>query len=211
MKEKVVNNCRWLKKAAICLAFFAFLTANSQAGLLYPPAIAVQPLGVGVQNGGTAVLTATATSLTKMEITWRFNGVPITNAQVANVVVPLVGTVSTLTILNVSPANQGAYSMKVENGGGEVVSQDATLLVLGNVVTGVLNTVSVLTSGTGMTTNGFQLNLIKPATSNCVVDASANLKDWTPVYTNSTSSTNISYTDIAAKNMAFRYYRVRMQ
>lgn len=211
MKEKYRVKTTWLTKAAVLLAFVGFLTANCEAGLFGPPSIVVQPLGLGVQNGGTAILTTTATSVTKMEFTWRFNGQPISNPQVANVVIPAVGTVSTLTIPNVSPSAAGAYSVKIENGGGEVTSQDATLIVLGTVVSNVLSTVSILTGGTGMTTNGFQLNLIKPATSNCVVDASVNLKDWTPVYTNSTASTNISYTDAASKTMGFRYYRVRMQ
>ena len=211
MKERFkVNTCKLLK-AAICLAFFGFLTASSRAGLLFPPTIAVQPLGLAVQKGGTAILTSTATSLTSMQITWLLNGVPIHKPQVLNIVVPLVGTVSTLTVPNVNPADAGAYSMQVTNGGGSVTSHDAVLIVLGDTVSNLLSTVSVLTSQCGLTNGGFRLNLLKPATSNCVIDASTDLRNWVPIHTNSTASTNISYLDSAATNMMFRYYRARLQ
>lgn len=200
-----------LRKAAICLAFFGFLTAKCVAGLGLPPVIAVPPLGLAVQNGGTAILTATATSLTSMQLTWLYKGQPIQNPQVVNVVVPLVGTVSTLTIPNVSPANEGAYSIQAHNGGGTVTSSDATLIVLTTTVSNVLNVVNIVTTGTGLTPNGFQLNLTKPANSNCVIEASADLRNWTAISTNSVASTNVSFLDTAATNMTFRYYRARLQ
>jgi len=211
MKERFkVNACKLLK-AAVYLAFFGILTANSRAGLLFPPNIAVQPLGLAVQNGGTAILTATATSLTSMKITWLFNGEPIQNPQVLNVVVPLVGTVSTLTVPHVSAANAGAYSMQVTNGGGMVTSHDAVLIVVADTVSNVLSTVNLVTSQCGMTNGGFRLNLLKPATSNCVIEASTDFRNWTPIHTNSTGSTNISFLDTAATNLTLRYYRARLQ
>lgn len=203
----------WVRKLAICLAFFGFLTAEETQANGLPPLITVPPVGVTVQNGGTAQMTATiGLSLTPLTVIWRLNGTNLVSPNVVNATVPLVGTtLSTLTITNCSAANAGNYSVMVENGGGTVTSGDGLLVVLGSTVSNVLSTVTILTSGTGLTQNGFQLNLLKPASSNCVVEASTNLRTWTPITTNSTTVTNFSYVDTAATNLALRYYRVRLQ
>ena len=199
----------WPKKAFICAAFVVLWTANCVAQLGGPPSIIVQPLGVSVQNGGTAVLTTTALSpLTTPTFTWMLNGKSINHGTVANVVVPLVGTVSTLTIPGVSGGDRGNYTVKVSNAAGSVTSQPAILLIVQDTVS---NVVGIVTSSLTMTTNGFHLQLLKPAQSNCVVDISTDLRNWTPVYTNTTSSTNVSYLDNGATNASFRYYRMRLQ
>ena len=92
-----------LHAVAVCLVFFGFLTAKSEAQIGTPPIIAVQPLGLSVQNGGTAILTTTAVSISTMKFTWLFNDepVPTSNTTVVNITVPLVGTVSTLTVENI--------------------------------------------------------------------------------------------------------------
>jgi hypothetical protein len=208
MKEKCRTSKRWVVKALICLAFIGFLATKCEAQLGTPPIIAVQPLGLSVQNGGTAIITTTAVSLTSMEFTWCLNGHEIKNPKVVNVVVPLVGTVSTLTVPNVSSTNQGSYTVKIENGVGEVTSKSADLIVLGNVISTTLN---ILTTGTGMTTNGFHLNLSGPAGSNYVIEATSDLQHWTPICTNNSPTGSISYTDTAATNLAFRYYRAKLQ
>jgi hypothetical protein len=198
----------WLWQTTVCFAFIGFLVPKCEAQLGTPPVIAVQPLGLSVLNGGTASISVTAVSLTSMEFTWCFNGKEISNPKVVNAVVPLVGTVSTLTITNISSTNQGNYSVKIQNGVGEVTSSNAVVVVLASTVTGVLNIVS---SGTGMTTNGFKLNLSAPSGSNCVIEASTDLKNWTPISTNTAAGGTCSYTDTAAVGMAFRYYRARLQ
>jgi len=199
-----------LPKAAICLTFFGFLTASVHAQIGTPPIIAVQPLGLAVQNGGTAILTTTAVSLTSMKFYWLFNGqpVPTTNTTVVNVVVPLVGTVSTLTVSKVSPASAGNYSVRVVNGVGSVTSSNATLIVPVSTVTNVLNIVS---AGTGMVANGFNLHLSGPAGSNYVIQASTDLKNWTSISTNAAPTGSVSYTDPTATNFPCRYYRAKLQ
>jgi hypothetical protein len=124
-----------LQKTAICLIMLGFLVAKSQAQIGVPPVIVVQPLGTTVQNGGTAVLTATAVSLTSMNFNWLFNGQPVSsaNSRVVNIVVPSVGTVSTLTVSNLIPANAGNYSVRVVNGVGSVTSSNAALSVIGGI------------------------------------------------------------------------------
>ena len=148
-------------------------------------------------------------SLTPLEIKWRLNGTNIPNAKVSNITVPILNTtLSTLTIPNASAANAGNYSVHVENGGGEINSGNGLLIVLDSVLQPVL---TILSGGSHMTNGGFNLQLIKPASSNCVIEASSDLKNWIPVYTNSAASTNISYLDTAAVNLPNRWYRARLQ
>jgi uncharacterized repeat protein (TIGR01451 family) len=209
MNPKLTVVTHWPTKALICGALVVFWTANCLAQLGGPPTILVQPLGVSVQNGGTAIFTTTALSpLTTATFTWMQNGKSLNHGTVANVVVPLVGTVSTLTIPNVSGGDHGNYTVKVSNASGSVTSQAATLVILQDAVPPV---VGIVTGSLAMKEDGFHLQLLKPAQSNCVVDISTDLRNWTPVYTNTTSSTNISYLDYAATNASFRYYRMRLQ
>jgi hypothetical protein len=211
MNPKLQVKSYWLQKACILLALLGFLSARDARAIGLPPIIAVPPLGTSVVKGGTATFTTTvAESLTPLTVTWRLNGSGsnIPHSTVSNVSVPILGTtISTLTITNVTPAVAGNYSVKVDNGGGSVTSGDALLTVIPLSATQV----SILMTGTGMTNGGFQLNLRKPAASNCVIEATADLQTWTPLYTNSSGSTNISYLDGMATNLSCRYYRARLQ
>lgn len=204
----------WPLKAALCLWFFVFWAAKCDAQLGTPPIIAVPPVGISVQNGGTGSLTATAVSLTPMQFTWNCNGHPMPHAHVLNVVVPLVGTVSTLTISNATPADGGSYNLTVSNAVGSVTSSSATLIVLGNIVPATLNILTGGaggTGGSGMTSSGFNVQLSGPAGSNYVIEASTDLKNWVPISTNAAPSGSVSYTDTAATNFPSRYYRARLQ
>lgn len=156
------------------------------------------------------MITTTAVSLTSMRFYWMFNNqsVPTSNTTVVNVNVPLVGTVSTLTINNVSPASAGGYSVRIVNGVGSTTSSNATLVVLASTVSNVVNFVS---TGIGMTTGGFKLQLSGPAGSNYVIQASTDLKNWIPISTNAAPTGTVSFTDTAATNLAFRYYRAVIQ
>jgi len=212
MQQKLKLSMTWLQKVAVCLAFFGFLSAKEVQAYGLPPLISVPPLGVSVQNGGTLTLTTTiGFSLTPLTIRWYCNGAELKNATVQNVTVPIVGTtISTLTIPNVTADNAGTYYVKVENGGGEIKSANAIVLILG-IVDIVSNTVNLLTSQCGMTNGAFHLQMQKPAGSNCVVEATSDYIHWTPIYTNSSGSTNISYLDSDAANHVTRYYRARLQ
>ena len=210
-----------LKKAALCLAFIGLLTVSAHAQLGGPPSITVQPavLSVGgiVTNGGIAVINATVTSLTSLKLTWYCNGYPVSSSSkysIANVNVPLVGTVSTLTITGVSSNDAGSYSLRATNAVGSAVSSNATLIVqnlINTVVTNVVNVVSFVSAGTSMTVNGFNIKLSGPTGSNVVIQASSDLKTWMPISTNLVSSGSVSYTDTSAKVRPLRYYRAFIQ
>lgn len=130
------------------------------------------------------------------------------HAAVLNIVVPLVGTVSTLTISNATPADAGSYTLTVSNAVGSVTSSNATLLVLGNVVPVTLD---IVTSALGMTAKGFNVQLSGPSGSNYVIEASTDLQNWAPISTNAAPSGKVSYTDTAATNFPSRFYRARLQ
>jgi hypothetical protein len=208
MQEKSQVNAGWLRKAAICLAFIGFLGAQDVRAWGPPPLVTVPPVGVSVLSGDTITLTATVgLSVTPLTIRWYLNGNEI-KTNISNATVPLVNTtLSTLTLPNASSALAGNYSVKVENGGGEVTAGPAIVLVAG-----VLDpVVGIFGSKCGFTNGGFQLQLFKPAQSNCVVDASSDFIHWTPIYTNTSGSTNFSCLDSVATNLPSRYYRARFQ
>jgi hypothetical protein len=211
MQRKLKVNLCCLQKAAVCLAFFGFVSLREACASGAPPSITVPPLGLSVQNGGTIVLTATiGLSLTPLTVRWYCNNNQVTNGTVANLSVPIVGTtISTLTITNASASDAGNYYVKAENGGGEVKSANAIVVVLG--ASNLINIVNLLPSQCGMTNGGFHLQLFKPASSNCVVEATSDYVHWTPIYTNNLSSTNISWIDSDATNHLMRYYRARLQ
>jgi hypothetical protein len=196
----------------ILLALFALFVGNSRAQIGTPPVFVVQPLGTAVQNGGTAILTSTAVSISSMSFNWLYNGRKITpdgtNFTIINVAVPLVGTVSTLTINHFDASKSGAYAAQVANGVGSVTSSPATVVVVASTVSSVVN---ILTSGTGMTIQGFVLHLSGPSGSNYVIQASTDLKTWTPIFTNTAPTGAITCTDAAALHMPLRYYRALLQ
>ena len=135
----------------------------------------------------------------------RFSYLREDSTTVLNVIVPLVGTVSTLTVKNISTDSAGNYSMKVVNGVGSVTSSNAALVVL-------LSTASnIVTTGTGKLASGFKIQLSGPPGSNYVIQASTDLKNWTPIATNAAPTGSISYTDAAAKSLSSRYYRAKIQ
>lgn len=206
-----MKNCRRLTistllRAVFCLVFVGFVQMDADAGLLQP-IILVQPLGLSVQNGDTATISAVVTpSLTsKQYYYWYCGGKPVAtnNNILSSIGLSGLDIVPTLTISNATAADAGTYTLAITNGGGGVVSSGATLIVLGS----VSNIVTILSSGTGMTLNGFKLVLSGPTGSNYVVQASNDLKSWTPISTNSAPTGTVTFTDTSATNRPSRFYR----
>jgi hypothetical protein len=92
------------------------------------------------------------------------------------------------------------------------VSSGATLIVLASTVTDTLsNVVSFVSTETGMVTSGFKLKMSGPTGSNLVIEATSDMKNWTPICTNLISNGSITYTDAVAKTLPSRYYRAKIQ
>ncbi len=201
-----------LQKATACLILLGFSMVQSQAGGILPPKFSVQPSSTTVQNGGTAIFTTTVQSDSILSsFTWYFNGHSISAHGNINIVSDLVSGTSTLTINNVTSTNAGNYSVQVVNLLGLLgakTSTNAALVVLSATTT---NVISIVSSGTGMTTNGFTIQLSGPAGSNFVIQASTNLKNWTPISTNPAPTGSVSYTDASAKVLSGRFYRALIQ
>ena len=205
MEDKRQVSTYWLLKAVFCIALFAFWTANCDAQLGTPPIIAVPPLGGSVPKGGTISISVTATSLTPLSFAWKLNNRVLPYPKVNNAVIPLVGTISTLTISNASAADDGSYCVTVSNAVGSVTSSGANVTVLGTIAPITLSVVSA------SCTNGCGLQVSGPQGSNFVIEASSDLNLWSPIHTNKAPSGSFSYTDTDATNYPSRFYRARLQ
>lgn len=204
-----------LVKAMVCLAFIGFFTTKSYGQLGLPPVIAVGPLvlsgGSTVTNGDTAILSVTVVSLTTPTFTWYCNGSPITKGTLMNSN-GLLGLVDLLIVNGMAPTNAGAYTVKIKNASGTTTSGAVNLSVLvPPVATLVSNVVNIVSSATKMTTSGFKLQLSVPANSNIVIHASSDLMHWTPIYTNSSTTGTLDFTDTNALHVTSRFYRAEIR
>jgi len=208
MEKKRQVSTYWLPKVVCCAALFAFWAAKCDAQLGTPPTIAVQPVGITVPKGATITLSATAVSSTPMSFSWNANGHGLSGQWVSNYVDALVGTVTTLTIKNSSPGNSGSYFMTVSNAIGCVTSSVVSVTVLAPIAVAPL-TLSVTSNSPAI---GFGFQVSGPQGSNFVVEASSDLNNWTPIFTNKAPPAGtMSYTDTDATNYPSRFYRARFQ
>ncbi|TVR54634.1 MAG: hypothetical protein EA425_01485 [Puniceicoccaceae bacterium] len=83
------------------------------------PAITLHPVSQSVPLGGSVTFTATASGLPAPGLQWRKDGVNLAGA-----------TSGSLTLENVTAADQGAYTFRAQNALGVATSQIATLTVL---------------------------------------------------------------------------------
>ena len=203
MRHKSSVPGHWLK-GAMCLLVWGLIVSKGQAQFGPPPVVVVQPLGLSVQNGGTAVFTAVTASLPLLTTaTWRCNGVDVPTPQMTlSSLLDNSGVVTTLTVTNVNSQNIGDYSVKVTCLGASTVSSNATLISLASVA-------SILSSD--MRTNGFHLKLGVATGSNYVLSASTDLKSWTPITTNTAPAGPVDFIDTNSLSFTCRFYKVATQ
>ena len=155
-----------------------------------------------------------------MSFDWRLNGnsiSPDSNTIIVTGTTNILGLlglipISILTVKNVAFTNAGNYSVRISNGIGHVTSSTANLIVLTDTISNTLsNVVSFVSTETGMVTGGFKLKLSGPVGSNVVIQASSDLKNWTPICTNLVTTGSINYTDAVASTLPARYYRAKIQ
>ena len=95
---------------------------TSQVAVLtvwFPPVITAQPRSATVLQNQTTNFTVQAVGTLPLSYQWRFNGNNLPGA-----------TSSMLVLFSVQPANEGSYSVVVENVAGAVVSEAASLVVI---------------------------------------------------------------------------------
>jgi hypothetical protein len=112
----------------------------------------------------------------------------------------------TLVLTNVSTNNAGNYTVLVTGPFGSVTSAVATVNV-------ALSAPLILTGNGsfGFLTNQFGFNLSGPSGLAIVVDGSADLVNWTPLFTNTCASGSPFYfCDPCWTNFPLRFYRARL-
>jgi hypothetical protein len=211
MEYKFCFSRRWIQKMVVFIGFSLF-TARAQAQIILAPApsITLQPIGLSVLNGGTAVLIADASASALAPIssvTWYHNGQAVSKSQVLTINAGLTA-VSTLTIPNVSSSNGGTYYMVAKNSTGSTPSSNADVIVVLNTVSTVLNAV---TGASKMLTSGFKLEFNAPTGSNVVIEATSDMNNWSALCTNVATGGNVTYTDAVAKTYSCRFYRARIK
>jgi hypothetical protein len=93
--------------------------AQVDAPAAVPVTIVTQPVGQTVNEGSAVTLTIEASGTPPFSFQWRFNGTDIAGA-----------TSSALALTQVSPAMAGAYTVRVSNPAGSVLSAEALLEVV---------------------------------------------------------------------------------
>jgi uncharacterized delta-60 repeat protein len=159
--------------------------------VLIPPAIVAQPQDQAVMAGQPAVLNVAASGSGPLSYQWCMNGTPLSAA-----------TNSSLALTPAQISDAGHYSVLVTNAAGSVASSTADLIVT-NPPPATLSA-----SADGLSATGFTFQISVPTQTTYIIQASINLQDWTPIATNSSASTPITFTDTAASNYPSRFYRV---
>ncbi|MDB6065277.1 MAG: hypothetical protein JWR26_1485 [Pedosphaera sp.] len=155
-----------------------------------PPQIATQPISQGAIVGQGVTLGVVATGMAPLSYQWRLNDVPLAGA-----------TNATLSLNNVQAGNAGNYLVVVTNSLGSASSAKAALTIS--------NPPTV--QAVGVSPSGFSLQLPVPVGRTFVIQASMNLIDWTPIYTNVSLSGSVSFTDVDSASHGQRYYRAAVQ
>jgi len=156
------------------------------------PQISIQPTNQSVALGGSASFSVSAAGSAPLVYQWQFDGANLTAA-----------TNATLVLNPVAAANAGSYDVVVTNAYGSVTSSTPTLSVLGVPVS------FVTSSGSIQYSNGqFHLTLSGlTGQGSVLIEASTDLTQWTPVFTNPPGFGTIQFVDPATANFRSRYYR----
>jgi uncharacterized repeat protein (TIGR03803 family) len=159
-----------------------------------PPSITSQPSNQFVSWHSNATFSVTASGA--MGYQWQFNDVNLAS-----------GTNNKLSLTNVQPANAGYYQVILTNLNGAVTSSVVSLSI-SNVP------ISFSASAANMQMSGGQLSMLLTNLTGqgpFIIEASTDLRHWTPVFTNAASFGAIEMVDSEAGNYAARYYRAVVQ
>jgi hypothetical protein len=112
-------------------------------------------------------------------------------------------TNSFLVVASVSSTNAGNYNVVITGSSGSLASANATLSVLGVPV------FFLVESGSVQFNNGSFSVPISGLTGQgpVIIEASSDLNQWTPVYTNPPGFGTIQFVDTNAENYPYRFYR----
>ncbi len=156
------------------------------------PSILAAPQSQTVLVGEAATFSVSAAGSATLVYQWQFNGANVPGA-----------TNSTLSFNAVQAAEAGFYQVVVSNAVGNLTSSAAALNV-----TGV--PVSFVTGAGGIQASNGAISIVLTnltGQGQVVVEASSDLSQWTPVFTNASAFGGFQFTDNISTNLPSRYYR----
>ncbi|MGA2176283.1 MAG: choice-of-anchor tandem repeat GloVer-containing protein [Verrucomicrobiota bacterium] len=159
-----------------------------------PPQITAQPVSQAVALHGNASFTLAATGSSGCQ--WQFDNNNLPNA-----------TNYTLSLTNVQLTNAGYYQAILTNANGATPSAVVTLSVT-NVP------LAFATGGGALSFSGGQLSIVLTNLAGqgaIVIEASTDLMNWTPIFTNPPAFGSLDFTDPDGAAYAYRYYRALTQ
>jgi hypothetical protein len=166
--------------------------ANFVLTVAESPAILAAPQSQTVALGASAAFTVTASGSPAVAYQWQFDGGNLAGA-----------TNSSLSFNAVQAGNAGSYQVVVSNVIGAVTSPAVTLNV-----TGVPVSFGAGAGGIQIRGGAIILSLTNlTGQGSVVVQASTNLMEWTPVFTNAPGVGGFQFADTAFTNFPSRYYR----
>ena len=157
-------------------------------GLGIPPTYAQPPTNVLAPLGGSVTLNAqSATGIPTPSFQWLASGSILLGANN-----------STMTLNNIQLADAGPYSVVLSNFTGSATGMVANVTVV----------VPLDLMLTKVQTNGIsEFRLTGTASHGFVLQASTNLANWLPLFTNPTPGTPLNFLDVSSTNFPMRFYR----
>jgi hypothetical protein len=163
----------------------AVMSSNAVLTVLAPPVITSHPTSKTVTVSSTAMLSVSATGTPPPDYQWFFNGIPVGLDS------------SNLSITNFAAGNQGCYNVVLSNGLGVVTSTPATLLLDG----------PFRIYSYGASNGSFSLQTAGVAGGTYTIEASSDLTNWIPLFTNYCPNGFLDFTDTNAGALPIRFYR----
>ena len=172
----------------VLVASFIGTTTSSNAVLtvLALPSITAQPTNVTALAGDTATFTVTVSGTDPLNYQWAFNNTNLDDA-----------TNLTLTLSDLTTNESGTYSITVTNIAGSVTSSNAVLSVYASAA-------SALNGASLTADNNIQFMVTGVPGFYYVVEASTNLIDWVPLFTNTSP---FIFTDTNTSSFQQQFYR----